>query len=276
MEIKSLGFRSELIFLEFDGEVLDRGEYTVVRTLTNPGFYWGNLLIFDRAPVKGDYAKWVATFDREFADPRIKHKTFAWDSLASEIGDVAEFEANNFKLEKNAVLSAKANEIYRPQKYNSAIEIRQLKSGAEPQAESDWYQNIELQTRTGEPHLTEAQWRDFSTQQSHRYREMIKAGRGAWFGAFLNNELVASLGLFHSNGVGRYQIVVTDENHRRQGIAATLVYEAAKYAFQNWNVQDLVMCADPDYFAIRIYESVGFKQTLTQHGVYWWEGKPRA
>ena len=47
MKLRSLGYQSELIFTSFDGKVEDRGSYLVVRTLTNPNFFWGNLLIFD-------------------------------------------------------------------------------------------------------------------------------------------------------------------------------------------------------------------------------------
>jgi hypothetical protein len=37
-------------------------------------------------------------------------------------------------------------------------------------------------------------------------------------------------------------------------------------------VETLVMAADEDYFAARIYESVGFMPTERQVGVhYWWE-----
>lgn len=270
MEIKSLGFKSELIFLEFDGEVVDRGAFVVVKTPTNPGYYWGNLLIFGRPPIKGDFRKWTALFDSEFSGPETKHKTLAWDSPTNEVGDISEFLSANYRLDSTAVLSAKADQIFRPAKYNDQIQIRELES------DSDWREHIELQTSTGEAHLTRDQWLSFNTDQSVRYRKMIAADRGAWFGAYLDGKLVASMGLFHSKGVGRYQMVATAIEHRRQGIAATMVYEVAKHAFQNWNVKDLVMCADPDYFAIKIYESVGFKRSGLQHGVYWWQGKPVA
>ena len=38
MEVKSLGYRTDLIFPAFDGEIIDRGAYLVVRTLSNPTF----------------------------------------------------------------------------------------------------------------------------------------------------------------------------------------------------------------------------------------------
>jgi hypothetical protein len=42
----SLGWRSDLVFARFDGEVVDRGNHLLVRTPGNPTFWWGNFLLF--------------------------------------------------------------------------------------------------------------------------------------------------------------------------------------------------------------------------------------
>jgi hypothetical protein len=38
-------------------------------------------------------------------------------------------------------------------------------------------------------------------------------------------------------------------------------------------IKQLVMCADPDYFALQIYQTVGFKQIRVDHGLCWWDRK---
>jgi hypothetical protein len=48
MNLKSLGYRTDLIFASFDGEITDRGDYLAIRSPTNPDFYWGNFLLFSR------------------------------------------------------------------------------------------------------------------------------------------------------------------------------------------------------------------------------------
>lgn len=88
MKLKSLGHLSEQIFTSFDGKVEDRGDYLVVRTLANPNYFWGNLLIFERAPEAGDLSKWRKLFQSEFTDPRIYHMTFSWDALSDDKGEV--------------------------------------------------------------------------------------------------------------------------------------------------------------------------------------------
>ena len=85
MKLQSLGYKSELVFLNFDGKVDNRDSYLVMRTLTNPNYFWGNLLVYDRLPQKGDYKKWIQDFKNEFTDPKIYHVTLAWDHAAGGI-----------------------------------------------------------------------------------------------------------------------------------------------------------------------------------------------
>jgi hypothetical protein len=46
MDIRSLGYRTDLFFPRFDGIIIDRGSYLVIRTPGNPHFYWGQFLLF--------------------------------------------------------------------------------------------------------------------------------------------------------------------------------------------------------------------------------------
>jgi len=42
------------------------------------------------------------------------------------------------------------------------------------------------------------------------------------------------------------------------------VHHASRFGFDELGAETLVMVADPDYLAIRIYRSVGFEDTETQ------------
>lgn len=66
MRIGSLGFQTHLLFSRFAGSVIDRGFYTLIQTPSNPGHYWGNFIIFNRPPQKGDFKRWIKIFDKEF------------------------------------------------------------------------------------------------------------------------------------------------------------------------------------------------------------------
>lgn len=102
------------------------------------------------------------------------------------------------------------------------------------------------------------------------YREMSKAGMGFWFGAFVDSKLVGDLGIFYKNGIARYQNVETHPDHRKKGICGTLVYQSGTIALEDWGVEQLVMEADPEYLAARIYESVGFQRTESNFSLSWW------
>ncbi len=262
MNLQGLGYQSEFVFLNFDGQIENRGSYFVMRTLTNPNFFWGNPLVFSQPPKKGDHKKWIDLFKQEFTDPSIYHITLAWDNVQAGIGDVSEFLEQGFELEVKAVLTSE--HVVPPPKLNLEMEVRTL------QTTEEWQSMIELQVRSAHDNLPRHEWESFYTSQSLRYQKMSKAGLGNWYGGFMNGKLVAGLGLFYAHGIGRFQIVCTDPNVRRQGLCGTLVYKSALQVFAENKVKTLVMCADPDYHAIKIYESVGFKRQKLEYGVYWW------
>lgn len=254
MELKSLALKTDLIFTKQDGEILDRGNYLVVKTTSNPNFFLGNLIIFEN-PQKTDLLDdWVKIFDKELTDPRIYHKTFAWDS--EEIGEIEPFEEAGYKFEKSVVLTATKNQIVAPAKQNLRIKIVPIK-------DFDWHEVISVQSAIN------PQDASFYAKQALAYQKMVKEGLGEWFGAYLDDILVGSLGIFKEYKIGRYQIVSTHPTYQRLGICSTLVFKTAQYAFSHMGIDKLVMVADENYHAARIYESVGFRPVEKMYGVCW-------
>lgn len=262
MEIKSLGHLTTLIFSRFSGNVTDHGEYTCIQTPTNPQFHWGNFIIFDRAPKAGDLTRWKKLFDHEFtyySGPH--HYTFAWDGRVGQ-GDVAEFVAAGFELETGVVLSTET--LQPPQHLNREMTIKKIAT------DHDWHEVTELQIVCGDPKYALG-YRPFKEAQMLQYRKMTEAGRGHWFGAYLNGRLVADLGIFHEGTLARYQSVGTHPDFRRLGLCGTLVYQAGLMAQKEFGVSQLVMEADDNYHAARIYESVGFQRTELNYSLSWWK-----
>jgi predicted GNAT family acetyltransferase len=73
------------------------------------------------------------------------------------------------------------------------------------------------------------------------------------------------MGLFTASpGLARFQNVKTHPDARGRGLAGTLVHRVSRYGFDELGADTLVMVADPDYLAIRIYRSVGFADTERQ------------
>lgn len=240
MEIKSIGLKTNLFMSSLLGDIYDRGDYIVVKTPVNPTFHWGNFIVFPSSPKNDDYKKWIQIFKSEFKNIQsVKHMLFVWDDPSGKAGEIQEFIYNGFEESRGVYLSAE--EVISPQYPNNKINIRVIDS------DSDWIK------------LLESHPEEYLQNQLIQQRKWINKGAGYFFGAFYKEELVADLGIFFEDGVGRFQNVSTKEAYRRQGICGTLVHHAANYAFKRHKAKRLIMEADEDYIAARIYESVGFK-----------------
>ena len=71
------------------------------------------MLVFDGAPGPGDSASWEDAFAREFGDePRVRHRTFAWDNVDGVLGAAGEeFVARGYDLEKSVGLIAAPDQL---------------------------------------------------------------------------------------------------------------------------------------------------------------------
>jgi predicted GNAT family acetyltransferase len=150
-----------------------------------------------------------------------------------------------------------------PTRVNREVEVRPLRT------DDDWAQATESQVAVRDERHQLEPYRVFQARKMARYRTMAEAAVGAWFGAFLEGRLVADLGLYTDGTFGRFQSVGTHPDYRRRGICGTLVHAAAEHALQRFGVKTLVMVADPEYHAARIYMSLGFAPTEQQLGLEW-------
>jgi ribosomal protein S18 acetylase RimI-like enzyme len=253
MDIASLAFRTDLAMLEHSGSTVeDRGTHLVVRTPDNPVYWWGNFLLLGTAPGDADEAReWMAAFEAEFPDAR--HRTFGVDGSSGGADDLAPFVELGLTSDVSTVMTATS--VHEPARPNTEATYRPLESDA------DWQQQIEV-TRAGEDERYDV---PFVTAQAAAQRRLVDAGYGAWWGAFQGDRLLASMGLFTASpGLARFQSVKTHPDARGRGLAGTLVHRVSRYGFDELGAQTLVMVADPDYLAIRIYRSVGFADTERQ------------
>jgi ribosomal protein S18 acetylase RimI-like enzyme len=260
VHVRSLGYRTDLIFSAFNGEVIDRGDHLVIRTPSNPNFYWGNFLLFGDPPGAGDFVRWRTLFSREIGSPpAVKHETYGWDTTRGDLGLVQPFLEDGFQLSRSTVLTT--GRLDPPRQADLEIVIKPLRT------ERDWHEAVENQIRCREPGHDVMEYRKFKVPQMAAYRSMANAGKGEWFGAFAGDELVADLGLFHDDGLARYQSVGTHPDYRRHGIASNLVYQAGLYAFEHHAIDALVIVADEGSAASRLYRSLGFDPREEQFGL---------
>jgi ribosomal protein S18 acetylase RimI-like enzyme len=249
MPARSLGFRTDLTLLQFAGsEVEDRGSHLVVRTRENPSYFWGNFVLLKRPPAPGSGRDWLALFTREF--PAAQHRAFGVDVDRGGAEDLTALVEAGPQPQVSTVLTARA--VSAPVHPNRAVEIRPLRSS------HDWTQRVDL-TAAVNSHLPMAPFREFATRKADAERRLVEDGHGTWLGAFAAGRLVGSLGVFGvGDGLGRFQSVETHPDARRRGVAGTLVHAASRHALETMGLRTLVMVADPQSSAIRIYRSLGF------------------
>lgn len=251
-----LALRTDLMLLPESG-VLERfSDFLVVRTPDNPNFWWGNSLFFDRPPARGDLQRWEEAFETHVRaqQPNSRHTTFSW--AGSMRGEVAPFLQRGYSALDSIVMSAEYALPYRG--CELAIKIKTL--GA-----ADWEAMHDLMlAHRGPGHPLES-YEVFSRQRIAQWRRRVEARQGAWYGAYLGANLVASLGVFveaqpDDTGVrlARFQEVLTAERYRRRGLAGTLVSAACADMIRNFGPLRFVIVADQNHAAQRIYRALGF------------------
>ena len=255
MKLKSLGIKTDLMFFKQNGIVEDRGDYILVRSPDNPGFFWGNLLIFPNPPEKGDFEKWIDLFKKEFSGvDDIEHMTFEWGS-SRKTNELEKFEKAGFEYDETDVLIAE-NGI-EPEFVNKDIVMKKIVSI------EDWRQIIDFQIEVNPDGYDEEHLRPFTEKRFKDYKSYSDSGLGNWYAAYESNKIVADLGLYSDNGVSRFQSIKTHESYRKKGIAQTLM----KYAADDIGGDYFVIQAEDDGPAINMYKTIGFKPLEVISGI---------
>lgn len=254
MDVVSLGFRTDLMVRRLSGStVTDEGDHVVVRTPENPTFYWGNFLLLPEPPRDAlAAARWLDVFAKTF--PEAKHVAIGVDGTSGDAGDTATFVAAGLDTEVNTVLTA--TELTEGQ----ALDCRRITT------DDEWRQvgDVRVAAHSGDPQ-DPVEYETFVRRSVAQSRATSEAGHAAWFGAVVDDEVRASLGIVSDgSGLARYQMVETHPDFRRRGLARSLVVEAARFARTEMRAETLVIVADPDYVAIDLYRDLGFRDAERQ------------
>lgn len=225
----------------------DYGTHLVARTPSLPTFHFGNLIVIVDESSVNDVEGWLERFVE--ALPEAKHRAFllpcepdsdAWAAHGLEAGaEVALVRAPHTAASETP----------------AGYELSLL-----PETQ-DWVDLLPDGPNVDLPHL------EFRGQQLAAQRRLAHAGPAAWFGAKHDGRVVASLGIVDiGDGLARYQAVMTNEEHRGRGLASWLLSVAGHWAHQR-GIEQLVIVADADSAAVRLYETNGFTPIVTSWGI---------
>ncbi len=256
MHVCSLGFQTDLALLRIGGSLIeDRGDHIAVRSPHNPGHWWGNFLLLESPPAAEDTDRWLEAFAAEF--PEAQHVALGFDGVDGRPDTLRSFTERGLCVEGQAVMTATG--VHEPPRPNRDAEYRTLTG------DTDWEQLVDLRMACMDQGLDATSYREFAVAKVATIRGLVESGHGSWFGAFEEGRLLSGMGLFRAGReLARFQSVETHPDARGRGLAGTLVHHASGHGFAVLGARKLVMVADPEYSAIRIYRSVGFAETETQ------------
>jgi GNAT superfamily N-acetyltransferase len=259
--MQNLVCRTDAIFHRRDGFIEEFPTHWVIRTPSNPSFWFGNYILFRNAPQPADLATWLGIHAAAFS-LTLNHITLGWD--LPEPGEIQQFLDVGFRASHGISLSMSSYEG--EVTINPNLQIRPLQTDAE------WEAMVAQQIRIDSEdfHYPEDAG-TFRRQQMVSSREMAQEGRGDWWGAFLGLELVGGMGLYFDEAqtIGRFQYVTTDSRHRRQRVCTTLLDHIVRYAFSTVDPEVLVISTDAEEtnHAIPTYRNFGFKDAMRSYAV---------
>jgi uncharacterized protein YrzB (UPF0473 family) len=259
--LNSLALVTDLILLKFESEIIKKDDYIVIKTPSQPDYFWGNFLIFSKPPKKEDFITWKEIYKTEFESEEPNFFTLTWDSEEVDKESIISFEKDGFSLGLDITL-ATCHPV-KPSRFNEKVVVKPIETNEE------WAMIPEVHFDKDSPKSKTAQM-GFAEKRIESFREFTKKGVAHRFGAFLNGKLVGDLGLFYENEVARFDLVATHSDYLRQGICQTLVYLSSIYMQKHYKVLKLVIVADDDYYAIDVYKKVGFKPIQKNYSLMWW------
>ncbi|MCS3457353.1 ribosomal protein S18 acetylase RimI-like enzyme [Aeromonas sp. BIGb0405] len=246
------GFATDLLFDRYQGEVSAHPHFWAVRTPTAPDYYFGNYLLLSAAPSDRDKGWLEQSFDKLIAtDPRVRHRTFQWPLAEGQNSRVAGFVATGYQYMECVVLTLERAQLLTPPD-SAGAHIR-------PFTATDWADWLALELEEREPDYPAESYLAYLESRQRLYQTMTDDGLGNWWGLWQGDQLAASCGLFFTATLGRFQLVRTRQAWRNRGLCKLLLARVAEQGLIR--VPQLVIVADEQYHAQRVYRDLGFIPT---------------
>lgn len=241
---------TELLFDGYRGQIARYPDFWAITAPDAPDDYFGNYLLLATPPHDHDKGWLEQSFDRHIGrDPRIRHRTFQWTLQEGQHSRLAGFITSGYHYLELQALCVTATQLRQPAG-KQPLPVR-------PFVHHDWHAWHALELAERDPAHNAVDYARFLNGRMALYHAMIADGLGQWWGMWEGEELVASCGLFFKGSLGRFQWVRTRERWRNRGLCRHLLYQVASHGLQR--VPEIIIVADSDYFAHRIYRNLGFE-----------------
>lgn len=251
MPLRSLCLASDVLVLRGQSRLEELDDRFILRSPKEPDFWFGNCVMFKDAVVDPEVQ--IARFKSDF--PEARHVTLQWDIPDMERTEAFDaFENMGFEVDISdvLVLNGPLNRKAAPE----GITIRPLST------DKDWDKATELQGLTGmEDRDHGSDYLPYIKTRMEVCRAQCETRFATWLGAFAGDELAGDLGIYADERTARFQAVETRASYRRRGICAALVTAGVDWALGKYPDTKVVIVADPEANAGRIYRRCGFELT---------------
>jgi len=129
---------------------------------------------------------------------------------------------------------------------------------------ADWHAATALRYSMHAAGMTAHEFQRFTQRRMEIYRAACEAGLGQWYGVFVQNNLVSTCGIMCPYGhLARFRLVLTHPRYRHNGYASSLIYGAAMHAQDVFRPTAILIAAERQSPAQRLYEKLGFQEVQT-------------
>lgn len=230
-------------------KVTDHGSYWCFSTPNFDDYWMGNYLFLKTPPTLGSLSGWQELSYAAFSNRPLLHKlVLVWCTQ-----DTWSHEACGFEIDYSVMLSAEAPKLFPPP---AQVEIV-------PVSKENWAKVVHLALSEIDPkdfrHLA------YTRRRFEAYAQTIACGRGTWWTAVCEGEVIGSSGFFSDGRIGRFQEVTTARSWRRRGIATALVSHIAVNFKSTHPLTKILIAAEPNSQAERIYQHIGFNSFALQY-----------
>ena len=225
--------------------------YTVVKCAEAWNYWFGNALVLEREAEPATYEFWLAKHAQSFAKTPVQKRVVVWESnerlgLPEYAGDV-ERTCRTVFMAKRAL--------------NRKSDIAEIRPLTTPE---DWAAAFAIHAAEFVEYPIQ---RAFESWRFSIYRMDAVMKKCTMWGAWIDGELVAFLGMYADAAWTRFITPVTSPDYRRKGIFSALASAAMTAALAENPQAIVVVVADRGSDAEAIYEHLGFRVHGEQHAI---------
>lgn len=261
---EGLGLKTDFIFQLINGSLVDKDDYLLVETASEPENMAGNYVVIpsELARIESlDTVKDILT--QEFDQSRLlKYYNFCWEGEINCREFVDSYIAQGFDFVEVDVLAidqSKYNNSYAAEANLRNHKLSFCRVGGR-QGMVTWDDWLSFHFAELDQDLPKDIYKRWLETHAELYKRLEDKEQGYMYVATINNEIVATAGLYldEAANLSRLQMIRTAKSHQSKGIAKKLF----AYVFENHlaSTDSIVIQADHNDKAVSFYQKLGFSR----------------